>query len=292
MALSFWLAWKVTTRRALMGISSPVLGLRPGRCGLSRSWKLPKPESLTLSPRSSAPRISSKNASTMSLASRLFSPTFSKSRSASSAFVKVITGSPDSLLCSDSCVKFAAQQGDQRIAGSVCLRIRKGSFSMLHNYPERKAFPVRGDALATEQAEQAYGPHNGGFFGLQGVQNRLDRGLQGEKHRDVAQHNRQVGRDRQNRQRDRLHRFGIQLKQDRRLWQLVLLQPLRVQLAEPADRRAGDHDARRAAGVKGRVRAGLEARRKRREHRLQIRLHVEQVYRASRPVPLLAERGT
>jgi hypothetical protein len=40
--LSFWLAWKVTTRRAVIGISSPVLGLRPGRCGLSRSWKLPK----------------------------------------------------------------------------------------------------------------------------------------------------------------------------------------------------------------------------------------------------------
>jgi hypothetical protein len=42
MAFSFWLAWKVTTRRALIGISSPVFGLRPGRCGLSRSWKLPK----------------------------------------------------------------------------------------------------------------------------------------------------------------------------------------------------------------------------------------------------------
>ena len=35
----------MTTRRAVMGISSPVLGLRPGRCGLSRSWKLPNPES-------------------------------------------------------------------------------------------------------------------------------------------------------------------------------------------------------------------------------------------------------
>ena len=36
MALSFWLAWKVTTRLAVIGISSPVLGLRPGRCGFSR----------------------------------------------------------------------------------------------------------------------------------------------------------------------------------------------------------------------------------------------------------------
>ena len=50
MAFSFWLAWNVTTRRAVIGISSPVFGLRPGRCGLSRSWKLPKPDSLTLSP--------------------------------------------------------------------------------------------------------------------------------------------------------------------------------------------------------------------------------------------------
>src|SRR5690606_27107370 len=38
MLLSFWLAWKVTTRRAVIGISSPVFGLRPGRCGLSRNW--------------------------------------------------------------------------------------------------------------------------------------------------------------------------------------------------------------------------------------------------------------
>jgi hypothetical protein len=53
-AFSFWLAWKVTTRRAVIGISSPVLGLRPGRCGFSRNWKLPKPESLTLSPFSRA----------------------------------------------------------------------------------------------------------------------------------------------------------------------------------------------------------------------------------------------
>ena len=30
MAFSFWLAWKVTTRRAVIGISSPVFGLRPG----------------------------------------------------------------------------------------------------------------------------------------------------------------------------------------------------------------------------------------------------------------------
>ncbi len=29
-AFSFWLAWKVTTRRAVIGISSPVFGLRPG----------------------------------------------------------------------------------------------------------------------------------------------------------------------------------------------------------------------------------------------------------------------
>src|SRR5262245_58636522 len=101
-------------------------------------------------------------------------------------------GLPESLLCTESCRKFAAQQGYQRVAGSVCLRIRKGSFSILHNYPESKAFPVRGYAGAAEQAEQRDAPHNRRFFGLHDVQNGLQRGLQGEKHGDVAQHNRLI----------------------------------------------------------------------------------------------------
>src|SRR5688572_8819718 len=198
-----------------MGISSPVFGLRPGRCGLSRSWKLPNPESLTLSPRSRAPRISSKNASTMSLASRLFSPTFSNSRSASSAFVKVITGSPDSLLCSETCGKFAAQQGDQRVAGSICLRILEGSFSILHNYPESKAFPVRRHTRAPEQTEEGHPPHDGRFFGLQGLQNRLDRGLQGEKHGNVPDHDRLVREHGRAGQRHPLKRLGIDFEEQR-----------------------------------------------------------------------------
>ena len=43
--LSFWPGWKVTTRRAVMGISSPVLGLRPARRAgksdntMSLAWK-------------------------------------------------------------------------------------------------------------------------------------------------------------------------------------------------------------------------------------------------------------
>ncbi len=40
MAFSFWLAWNVTTRRAVIGISSPVFGLRPGRCGFSRKLEV------------------------------------------------------------------------------------------------------------------------------------------------------------------------------------------------------------------------------------------------------------
>ena len=37
MALSLWLAWKVTTLRASIEISSPVRGLRPGRGDLERN---------------------------------------------------------------------------------------------------------------------------------------------------------------------------------------------------------------------------------------------------------------
>jgi hypothetical protein len=41
--LSFWPGRKLTTRRALIGISSPVFGLRPGRSFFSRSSKTPEP---------------------------------------------------------------------------------------------------------------------------------------------------------------------------------------------------------------------------------------------------------
>src|ERR1700758_3112496 len=58
-------------RRAAMRVVSPVFGLRPGRCDLSRNWKLPKPDNFTFSLLSSAPRISSKKASTNTWATRL-----------------------------------------------------------------------------------------------------------------------------------------------------------------------------------------------------------------------------
>src|SRR5512134_77659 len=99
-----------------------------------------------------------------------------------------------SLLCTESCREFAAQQGDQRIAGSVCLRIRKGSFSMLHNYPESKAFFARRELGAAIEAEQAHGAHNGRFFRLQGVNDGLDGGAGVEKQRYVAKHDRLVRR--------------------------------------------------------------------------------------------------
>src|SRR3954469_13597657 len=89
MALSLWLEWKVTTLRALIGTDSPVRGLRPGREPFSRIVKLPKPDSLTSVPLTSASCSRSKKASTMSLDSRLFRPMRSNSSSASSAFVSV-----------------------------------------------------------------------------------------------------------------------------------------------------------------------------------------------------------
>ena len=45
-----WLARNVITRRGAIGTSTPVLGLRPIRCPLSRRMKLPKPEIFTFCP--------------------------------------------------------------------------------------------------------------------------------------------------------------------------------------------------------------------------------------------------
>src|SRR5690606_11319249 len=47
-----WEARKLMTRRGWMAAGSPVLGLRPMRARFSRTWKTPKPDSLTDSPRS------------------------------------------------------------------------------------------------------------------------------------------------------------------------------------------------------------------------------------------------
>src|SRR5207248_11123699 len=71
-----WLGLKVRTRRALMVISSPVCGLRPTRAFLSRTTKLPKPEILIFSPRSSVSLMVSKTISTISALSFLENPTF------------------------------------------------------------------------------------------------------------------------------------------------------------------------------------------------------------------------
>ena len=63
-----------TTRRALIVAGALVLGLRPGRLGLLRTTNWPNPESFTSLPAIRQVLISSKNASTISLASRRFSP--------------------------------------------------------------------------------------------------------------------------------------------------------------------------------------------------------------------------
>src|SRR4051812_29815232 len=45
-----WLARKVITRRGAIGTSTPVLGLRPTRCPLSRRMNVPNPEIFTFWP--------------------------------------------------------------------------------------------------------------------------------------------------------------------------------------------------------------------------------------------------
>src|SRR5574337_439041 len=140
MAFSFWLAWKVTTRRAVIGISSPVLGLRPGRWGFTRSWKLPKPDSLTLRPSSSAVRISSKKRSTMSFASRLFRPSCSKRSSASSALVSVM-GVHSSQLGAEPFLQGSYEAGDDPLAVAV----GQSTLSIAHKHKNRNAFPLGTD---------------------------------------------------------------------------------------------------------------------------------------------------
>src|SRR5678815_5575397 len=77
---------------------------------------------------------------------------------------------PFSLLCTESCGESASQQADQRIAGSICFRIREGAFSILHNYPKSKAFCPCREVAAAVKAEKPDRAHDGRFLGLDGVQ--------------------------------------------------------------------------------------------------------------------------
>src|SRR5207302_2923000 len=163
---------------------------------------------------------------------------------------------------------------------------------MLHNYPERKAFSPGREALAAIQAKQPQSPHDGRFFGLDGIENRLNRGVGVEKQGHIAHHGGVLGRHLRTGKRDRLQGLRLHLEEHWRLWQLVLLLPLRVQLADPSRRRATDKNARRTAGVKSRMRCRLEAHGERRYEILEIRLYVEEVDTAHRGVPLLVQHGT
>src|SRR6185503_2506468 len=127
---------------------SPVLGLRPGRWVFSRRSKLPKPDSFTCSPLSSASRTTSKQASTNSLASRLLRPTSRKSRSAISALVSAISSSQLGLA-------FPLQCGDGLPHATVCVVVDKRAGSILQNQAHSETFSARFDPLATVAVEQA-----------------------------------------------------------------------------------------------------------------------------------------
>src|SRR6185437_7185809 len=235
MAFSFWLAWNVTTRRALIGISSPVLGLRPGRCGLMRSWKLPKPESLTLRPSSRAVLISSKKRSTMSLASRLLRPSCSKRRSASSALVSVM-GTHLSQRGAEPFFQSGDEPGDDPLAVGV----GQSTLSITHKHQNRNAFPTGTDFRPAIDVKDF---------------DRLDLDRRGLPQRfkyiaysyvfvayncDVPPHRRHPRHCTADWNRDRLERRGIELEDHRRARQFERLQEARVELAQPADDDAVD----------------------------------------------------
>src|SRR5258708_23437666 len=120
---------------------------------------------------------------------------------------------------------------------------------MLHNYPESKAFcprrPPSGEVGALVEIKNPDAAHDRRFFGLNGVQNGLNRGIRREQKRQVPDYRRVAGGGFKSGHGDRLQRLRVELEENRRLRQLVLALPARVQLAQPAAGPAGDQPARR-----------------------------------------------
>ena len=84
-------ALNVTTLRAEMVASIPVLGFRPGRSDLSRNLKLPNPDSFTCCPEERMILIYSKNSSTRDLESNLDNPNASLNASAINSLLSAPT---------------------------------------------------------------------------------------------------------------------------------------------------------------------------------------------------------
>ena len=156
MAFSFWLAWNVTTRRAVIGISSPVLGLRPGRCGFSRSWKLPKPDSLTLSPCFERDADLLEEALDHVLGFALVEPELLEQQVGQFGFGERHRGMP----CpwSRAWRRSVSLQRRPRThvppSRRVDVRVRQSTCSILHKHQNRKAFPAGRQPVAAVDVEQ------------------------------------------------------------------------------------------------------------------------------------------
>src|SRR3546814_8703840 len=145
-----WLARKVITRRGRMGTSTPVLGLRPIRCALSRSTKVPKPEIFTFCPSDSASDICDRIDSTIIADSLRDSPICWLIRAAISALVSVpavisslplltrqpkpVPGRPPPSRVPNRCVTKAKK--------SAKLKWMDGEVDATSPFPDAKATPI------------------------------------------------------------------------------------------------------------------------------------------------------
>src|SRR5437588_12409225 len=105
---------------------------------------------------------------------------------------------------------------------------------MLHNYPERKAFSPGRESFAAIQAKQPHSPHEGGFFGLDGVENGLYRGVGVEKQGHIADHGGGLGGHRRARKGGRPPRPPPQPEEHRTPPEPVCLPPTPVAAAAPS----------------------------------------------------------
>src|SRR3954471_23082066 len=252
-SLSLWLAWKVTTRRASIGMASPVRGLRPGRGALVRIWKLPKPEILTSAPTTRRAAMRSKKASIMSFDSRLFSPICSNSSSASWALVNagVSRLSTANSMVSSSLANLVVVRSATGSSPQASAELRSDA---LHHRPhgrldlvvgqcrvgagERQAdgqaflaigHAARGLLRLVDVEQQRIAQQAAGFGAADGREQRGMRDLVADDHRQVALRRLELGHRLEGGHLASRDSIEVYLEEQRRVRQLPLLAPARVQ---------------------------------------------------------------
>ena len=240
MAFSFWLAWNVTTRRAVIGISSPVLGLRPGPLRLLAQLEVAEARELDALAGLERHADFLEEALDHVLRLALVEPELLEQEVGQFGFCK---RHRESWLTKRR-AEVASGSRRQRLHRPLDLGVGQSTCSILHKHKNRNAFPTARQPAAAKRSNGRNPRRTEAAAARRTSTNRWTGTASSTTSGQVAPHDRAAAKPAARRDRPRQQRCEVELEGDRRGGQLEAPDQRRVQFAEPARHGAVDRDAR------------------------------------------------